>query len=181
MTLYAFNGKRPGLGESVFVAPSARIIGAVRIGRESSVWFNTVIRGDMDAITIGQNTNLQDLCVCHTDRGIPLVIGDRVTVGHGCVIHGCTIEDDCLIGMGAIVMNRSVIGKGSVVAAGSVVLEGTVVPPFSLVAGTPAAVKKSLEGDDRAAQGIRAAAGIYTANARDFGSSDLFYPIDEQG
>ncbi len=112
MTLYAYKNTRPRIHASVFIAPTAQIIGNVDIGRQSSVWFQTVIRGDLDKINIGERSNIQDLCTCHADENIPLNIGNGVTIGHRSVIHGCSIEDECLIGMGAIVMNRAVIGKG---------------------------------------------------------------------
>lgn len=144
MPLYAFKAHIPLIHPSVFVAPSAQIIGNVRIGTDSSVWFQTVIRGDLDAIAIGEKTNIQDLCMCHADEGIPLTIGCGITVGHRCVIHGCTIGDGCLVGMGAVIMNHAVIGEGSVIAAGAVVLENTVIPPHSLVTGSPERSKRPM-------------------------------------
>ncbi|HCY87278.1 MAG TPA: gamma carbonic anhydrase family protein [Desulfobacteraceae bacterium] len=181
MTLYAFKHNRPKVHESVFIAPTAQVIGEVRIHRNASVWFQTVIRGDMELITIGENTNIQDLTMCHADEGIPLTIGSGVTVGHRCVIHGCTIEDDCLIGMGAVVMNKAVIGRGSIVAAGAVILENTVIPPFSLVAGSPGKIKKTYSESDSALNSIRNAADIYVANARAFSEDELFFPLSSTG
>lgn len=142
--IYEIVGSRPEIHESVFLAPTSSVMGRVRIGERSSVWFGSVLRGDTEDIVIGKETNIQDLSVIHADPGAPAIIGDRVTVGHRCIIHGCIIEDDCLIGMGAIVMNRSRIGKGSVIAAGSVILENTEIPPYSLVAGIPGKVKRTL-------------------------------------
>lgn len=144
MSLYTLTGHTPQVDGTVFVAPGAAVIGDVRIGKNSSVWFHTVIRGDSDSIVVGEGTNIQDGTVCHADPGSPLVVGNGVTVGHRCVLHGCTIEDDCLIGMGAIIMNGAHVGRGSIIAAGSVVLENTVVPGFSLVAGGPGKVKRTL-------------------------------------
>lgn len=138
-----FDGIAPEISPSAFVAPTATLIGDVGIGAGASVWFGSVLRGDRDRIRVGQNTSIQDLTVCHTDEGMPLTIGSGVTVGHRCVLHGCTIEDDCLIGMGAIVMNGAVVGRGSVVAAGATILEKTVIPPFSLVAGVPGKIKRT--------------------------------------
>ena len=177
MPLYAFKTHTPLIHPSVFVAPSAQIIGNVRIGQESSVWFQTVIRGDLDAITIGEKTNIQDLCMCHADEGIPLTIGHGITVGHRCVIHGCTIGDGCLIGMGAVIMNHAVIGQGSVIAAGSVVLEKTVIPPWSLVTGSPGRVKKTYDNPEQLAQSIRTMSESYLESARSFLSPSTFYEI----
>lgn len=143
MPIFSFNQDRPVIHDSVFVAPGAQILGEVSIGSESSIWFNSVLRGDTDRITIGERTNIQDLSVCHADEGVPLTIGNGVTVGHRCILHGCTIEDHCLIGMGATIMNEALIGKGSIIGAGAIVLEKTIIPPFSLVVGSPAQVKKT--------------------------------------
>ena len=143
MPVYQLDGTQPSIDESVYVAPSAEIIGDVKIGKLSSAWFNVVIRGDTSPIRIGNETNIQDLTMCHADPGKPLTIGDRVTVGHRCIMHGCTIEDDVLVGMGAIIMNGAVIGRGCIVAAGAVILEDVVIPPYSMVAGSPGKVKKT--------------------------------------
>ena len=145
MSVYKFNESIPQLTKTTFVAPSANLIGLIKIGENSSVWFNSVLRGDMEMITIGEETNFQDLSIGHSDPGFPLNIGNRVTVGHRCITHGCEIEDDCLIGMGAILMNGVKISRGSIIGAGSVVLEGTNVPPFSMVAGIPAKVIKTYD------------------------------------
>lgn len=177
MTIYTFRERQPEIHASAFIAPTAQIIGDVRIGQDASVWFQTVIRGDMDRISIGRGANIQDVCMCHADEDIPLNIGEGVTVGHRCVVHGCTIEADCLIGMGAVVMNRAVIGNGSVVAAGTVVLEKTVIPPYSLVAGSPGKVKKTYQDRDDILGSIRRSADIYVANARWFSDADMFYPV----
>jgi carbonic anhydrase/acetyltransferase-like protein (isoleucine patch superfamily) len=139
-TLITVNGLTPALDESAFVADTAVLAGDVRLGRGASVWFGCVLRSEVEAITIGEETNVQDLTVVHTDPGSPVVLGNRVTVGHHVVLHGCTVEDDALIGMGAVVLNGAVVGRGAVVAAGAVVTQGTVVPPMSLVAGVPAKV-----------------------------------------
>jgi carbonic anhydrase/acetyltransferase-like protein (isoleucine patch superfamily) len=128
-----------------FIASGVQIIGKVQLGEYSSVWYNAVIRGDINYIKIGRETNIQDNCVLHVTHELPVIIGDRVTVGHGAVIHGCVIEDDCLIGMGAIILDGARIGKGSVIAAGAVVRERMDVPPHSLVMGVPAVVKRTLD------------------------------------
>lgn len=149
MIIESYEGKRPELAPDVFVAPGAVIIGDVTIREGSSIWYNTVIRGDVGSVTVGRNTNVQDLCLLHMTTGTSdLVIGDEVTVGHRVVLHGCTIEDRCLIGMGAVILDNAVVGAGSVVASGAVITERTVIPPNSLVVGMPAKVKKTLtEGE----------------------------------
>ena len=145
MSLYTLDEATPEFTEMTFIAPDASLIGRVRIGAFSSVWFNSVLRGDMEHISIGDETSFQDLSMGHSDPGFPLIIGNRVTVGHHCVMHGCEVEDDCLIGMGAILMNGVKIGRGSIVGAGAVLLEGLQVPPFSMVVGSPAKVRKTYE------------------------------------
>jgi carbonic anhydrase/acetyltransferase-like protein (isoleucine patch superfamily) len=137
--LYAFDGKFPLVHESVFLAAGSRVIGDVEIAENVSVWFNSVVRGDVERIRIGRNTNIQDNVTIHvTHFSNPTWIGGAVTVGHGAVLHGCTVKDRALIGMKAVVLDRAVIGEESLVAAGAVVLGGTIVPPGMLVAGIPA-------------------------------------------
>ena len=145
--------KTPSIPESAWVAPNATLIGAVTLAEGASVFYGAVLRADVDSISLGEGSNIQDNVVVHGDPGKPATIGAMVSVGHGAVLHGCTIEDGCLIGMGATVLNLAVIGTGSLVAAGAVVLEGTVVPPGSLVAGVPAKVRRELTEEERA--GIR--------------------------
>ena len=137
-------GREPKIDGEAFVAPTASVIGDVTVEAGASVWYGAVLRGDVERIFVGAQANIQDNCTLHADPGFPVSIGQRVSVGHNAVVHGATVEDDCLIGMGATVLNGAVIGAGSLVAAGSVVLEGTVVPPRSLVAGVPAKVRRSL-------------------------------------
>lgn len=139
-----YEGIKPVIGKNVFIAPDAVVIGDVQIGEGSSIWYGTVIRGDMASITIGQDTNIQDNCTVHTDSDKPAIIGDNVTVGHNAVVHGCIVENDCLIGINAVVLSGASIKTGSVVAAGSVVKQGQVVEPYNLVAGIPAVQKKVL-------------------------------------
>ncbi|HNP15389.1 MAG TPA: gamma carbonic anhydrase family protein [Terrimesophilobacter sp.] len=146
--LIPFGGHSPVVDETAFVAPNATLVGRVSLGPESSVFYGAVLRGDTDQITLGARSNLQDNVVVHCDVGIPTTIGSGVSVGHGAVVHGCTIEDDCLIGMGATVMNGAVIGAGSLVAGGAVVLEGTVIPHRSLVAGVPAKVRREISDEE---------------------------------
>lgn len=138
---------RPEIDPTAFVAPSADVVGDVTIGPEASVWYGCVLRGDIAPIRIGARTNVQDLTVIHVDVGRPAVVGERVGIGHRAIIHGCTIEDDSLIGMGAILLSGAVIGRGSVVGAGAVVTEGTEIPAGSLVVGVPGRVVR--EVDDR--------------------------------
>jgi carbonic anhydrase/acetyltransferase-like protein (isoleucine patch superfamily) len=149
---------------SVFIAPGAIVLGDVEIGADSSVWYQTVIRADTERIRIGECTNLQDFTMVHADPGIPCSIGSRVTVGHRAILHGCVVEDDCLIGMGSILLNRVRVGAGSVIGAGSLLLEGSEVPPGSLVVGSPAYVIRPVEEAGRAR--IDRAWRHYVENAR---------------
>lgn len=139
------------MDESVFVAPGAKIVGRVKIGAGSSIWYNAVVRGDADTVVIGCGTNIQDNCSLHEDPGFPLVIGDRVSVGHNTILHGCAIGDGALIGMGSIILNGAKIGAGAVVGAGSLVLHGMEIPPGHLAMGVPAKVIRQL-GEDEAAK-----------------------------
>ncbi len=133
---------------TVFVAETATVIGDVTIGKDSSVWFSAVLRGDAAAITVAEATNVQDSAVIHVDPGIPATIGKRVTIGHGAIIHGATVEDEVLIGMGAIILNGARIGAHSIVAAGSVVPEGKEIPPNSLVMGVPGQVVRHVTEEE---------------------------------
>ena len=163
-----FKGATPTVPESVFVAPSAEIIGDVVIGSESSVWFGAVIRGDVHTIRIGARTNIQDNCIVHvtTDK-FSTFIGDEVIVGHGAIIHGCHIADRCLIGMGAVVMDGVSVGEGSIIAAGAVVAPGTKIPPRTLWAGVPARQRR--EVTDTEYESIIADAEEYIQCSRDYG------------
>jgi len=133
-----------------YVAPNATLVGEVHIGAESSIWYTSVLRGDMEPVHVGSRTNVQDGSIVHVDVGLPVRIGDRVSIGHRAVIHGCTIEDGCLIGMGAVILSGSRIGAGALVAAGALVREGTIVPPGVLFAGLPGKVLRDLTEEDRA-------------------------------
>jgi carbonic anhydrase/acetyltransferase-like protein (isoleucine patch superfamily) len=138
-------GRMPRIPSSVFVDESAQVIGDVEIGEESSVWMSVVIRGDVNWIRIGRRSNVQDGTVVHVmTKTHPTVIGDNVTIGHGAIVHGCTIENQCLIGMGTILLNGAHVGTGSIVAAGTLLVEGMEVPPRSLVMGSPGRVKRAL-------------------------------------
>jgi carbonic anhydrase/acetyltransferase-like protein (isoleucine patch superfamily) len=141
----AYKDHHPQIPKNSYIAPGAYVIGQVTIGEESGVWFNTVIRGDVNWIKIGARTNIQDLSVVHVDSGgWPTQIGDDVTVGHRVIIHGCTLADRVLVGMGAIIMNGATIGEDSVIGAGSLVTENTVIPPRTLALGSPCKVKRDL-------------------------------------
>jgi carbonic anhydrase/acetyltransferase-like protein (isoleucine patch superfamily) len=157
----------PNVHPSVFLADGAKIIGNVEIGEHSGVWFNAVIRGDVNVIRIGSRTNIQDNAVLHvTTATAPLNIGSDITIGHSALLHGCTIEDCCLIGMGAIILDRAYIHKHSMIAAGAIVLEGFNVPEGMLVAGIPARIKRPLTEEEK--QFIRQSAGNYVSYAQEY-------------
>jgi carbonic anhydrase/acetyltransferase-like protein (isoleucine patch superfamily) len=158
-TLIAFDNVSPTVDPSAFVAPSATLIGEVSLGVRASVFFGAVLRADRAVIVIGEGSNLQDNVTVHGDPGSPTIVGAGVSVGHGAILHGCTVEDNCLIGMGATVLGGAVIGTGSLVAAGAVVLEGSDIPPRSLVAGVPAKVRRTLTDDE--VESIRRNAATY--------------------
>jgi len=160
----ALGEQRPRVDDSAWVAPTATVVGDVEIGPDSSVWYSAVVRADMEQIRIGSRTNVQDGCALHSDPGSPLRVGDGVSIGHNVVLHGCTVEDDVLIGMGAVVLNGAVIGTGSLVAAGATVLGGTRVPPGSLVAGLPAKVRREMTEAEVA--DVRTNAEAYVGLAR---------------
>jgi carbonic anhydrase/acetyltransferase-like protein (isoleucine patch superfamily) len=145
-----YKDKHPKIDKNVFIAPTATVIGDVEITEGANIWYGTVLRGDTSFIRIGRNTNIQDNSTVHTDGNNPVIIGDDVTIGHNAVIHGCTIENRSLIGIGAVVLSAALIKTGSIVAAGSVVKEGQIVGPNNLVAGTPASFKKILSETDDA-------------------------------
>lgn len=155
----SYKGVSPRVAKSAFVAASADLIGDVEIAEDASIWFQVVLRGDIGPIRIGTHTNIQDGTVLHSVTGVPVNVGEWVTVGHRAVLHGCTVEDHCLIGMGAIVLNGARVGEGSIVAAGALVLENTEIPPGSLYVGVPAKLRRKLNDEDRAF--IDAHAGHY--------------------
>lgn len=143
--IIAFKGKSPQIGDRVYIAPNATIIGDVTIESEASVWFGAVLRGDLAPIRIGRATNIQDNCTVHTDLDKPAIINAHVTVGHNAVVHGCTVQDSCLIGMGAVILTGAEVGRGSIVAAGAVIGQDQRVGPHQLLAGVPAVAKKQLD------------------------------------
>lgn len=166
MTLYALAEVAPEIDDTAWVAPACHIIGKVALKPNSSVWFGSTLRGDNEWITVGKGSNVQENCVLHTDIGFPLEIGENCTIGHKAMLHGCTIGDNTLIGMGATVLNGAKIGKNCLIGAGSLVTEGKEIPDGSLVMGVPAKVVRVL--DDKAIAGLQASAEGYQANARRF-------------
>jgi len=147
--LLPFDGKNPILGRDVFVAPNATLIGEVELGDEASVWFGAVLRGDIGAIRVGPRTNVQDLACLHLTDGVSTTnIGADVTIGHGAILHGCTVGDGCLIGMGSILLDNAVIGAGSVIAAGALVPPRMIIPPRSLVKGSPAKIVREVSAEE---------------------------------
>jgi len=157
--IFEFEGKRPVIGKGVFVAPTAVIIGDVHIGDGSSIWYGAVLRGDENQIVVGSNTSVQDNAVLHTNNETATKVGNDVTIGHGALIEGCTIEDGAVIGMGAVVLEHAIVGSSAMIAAGSVVARGALIPAKTLAAGSPAVVKKELSGE--ALRAIEISAPVY--------------------
>jgi carbonic anhydrase/acetyltransferase-like protein (isoleucine patch superfamily) len=166
MSLYALGDDHPIVAVDAWVAPGCYIIGKVTLAAKSSVWFGTAMRGDKEMITVGAGTNVQENSVLHTDMGYPLTIGSGCTIGHKAMLHGCTIGDDSLIGMGATVLNGAVIGQGCLIGAGALITEGKVIPDGSLVMGAPGKVVRTLDAASLA--GLRASALNYQENAARF-------------
>ncbi|HWU28988.1 MAG TPA: gamma carbonic anhydrase family protein [Microbacterium sp.] len=173
-SVLALSDRAPQLAEDSFVADGARIVGAVTLGARASVWYNAVLRGDSAPIVIGADSNVQDNVSVHVDSGHGVQIGERVSIGHNAVVHGCTIGDGSLIGMGAVVLSGAVIGRGCLVAGGAVVLGGTEVPDGSLVAGVPAKVRRALTDEER--QGLIANAEIYLGHIDTHAAADSRHP-----
>ncbi len=166
MAIYELDGVQPKLGNGTWIADSADVIGNVYLADNASVWFGAVLRGDNEPITVGRNSNIQDLSVLHTDIGCPLTIGDNVTVGHKVQLHGCTVGDGSLIGIQSVILNRAKIGRNCIVGAGSVVTEGKEFPDNSLILGSPAKVVRTL--DQATVQKLQTSATMYVANAQRF-------------
>ncbi|HZV54430.1 MAG TPA: gamma carbonic anhydrase family protein [Rhodocyclaceae bacterium] len=162
MPVYAIGAKRPQIEDPVWIAPNATVIGDVRLARNVSIWWNAVLRGDNDPISIGEGSNIQDGSVLHTDIGVPLTIGANVTVGHMVMLHGCTVGDGSLIGIGAIVLNHAEVGRECLIGAGSLISEGRAIPDRSLVMGAPGRVVRQLTDEDVA--NMRASAAHYVEN-----------------
>ncbi|MFF9864453.1 gamma carbonic anhydrase family protein [Streptomyces sp. NPDC013953] len=155
----AVGGKEPDIDAKAFAAPTSVVVGEVTMAPGSSVWYHSVLRADCGPIVLGADSNIQDNCTVHVDPGFPVTVGERVSVGHNAVLHGCTVEDDVLVGMGATVLNGAHIGAGSLIAAQALVPQGMRVPPGSLVAGVPAKVKRELTDEER--EGIKLNAAMY--------------------
>lgn len=166
MPVYQLGEDRPQIGEDVFIAPNAQVIGRVRLGDGASVWFGAVIRGDNEWISIGEATNIQDNAVLHSDIGAPLTIGAGCTIGHAAIVHGCTVEENVLIGMGATILNGARIGRNSIVGAGALVTEGKEFPDNSLIVGAPAKAVRSL--DAATAEKLKESARHYRSNGARF-------------
>ena len=166
MAVYEVDGKTPQVDSTAWIADSAQVMGHVTLGPDASVWFGCVLRGDTESMTIREGSNIQDLTVMHADHGLPLTIGKHVTVGHKVMLHGCTIGDESLIGIGAIVLNGARIGKNCLVGAGSLVTEGKEFPDGSMIMGTPAKVVRQLTPEQ--IEGLRLSAQHYIDNARMF-------------
>jgi carbonic anhydrase/acetyltransferase-like protein (isoleucine patch superfamily) len=156
----------PEIEESAWIAPNATVIGRVRLGAEVSVWYSAVLRGDLETIEVGARSNIQDGCVLHADPGFPLTVGAGVSVGHNAILHGCTIGDDVLVGMGATILNGAVVGPGSLIAANALIPEGARIPPGSLVAGVPGKVRRELGAEEQ--DRIRLNATVYLANTAQY-------------
>lgn len=163
MAIYELDGAAPRIADSAWVADSAQVMGNVELADDASVWFGAVIRGDTETIRIGRRSNIQDMSVLHADVGMPLTLGDDVTVGHKVMLHGCTIGDGSLIGIGAVVLNGAKIGKGCLVGAGSLVTEGKEFPDGSMILGSPARVVRQLTPEQL--EGLRMSAMHYVSNA----------------
>lgn len=166
MAIYELDGEAPQLGKGVWVADSAQVIGQVTLEENVSVWFGTVIRGDSEKIRIGRGTNIQDASVLHADEGVPLTIGENVSVGHKVMLHGCTVGDGSLIGIGAVILNHARIGKNCLVGAGSLVTEGKEFPDGSMILGSPAKVVRQLTPEQM--EGLQRIAAHYVENAERF-------------
>jgi len=163
MALYELDGVAPQLGTGAWVADSAQVIGNVQLGDNASIWFGAVLRGDNETMTIGRNSNVQDQSMLHSDPGSPLTVGENVTIGHQVMLHGCTIGDNSLIGIQAVVLNNAKIGRNSIVGAGSVVTEGKEFPDNSLIFGSPAKVMRTISDEDAAR--LRHGCDHYVKNA----------------
>jgi carbonic anhydrase/acetyltransferase-like protein (isoleucine patch superfamily) len=163
---YSLGKRRPNVDDSAYIAPGAHVIGNVNLQQGSSVWFNAVIRGDMDTITVGKDTNIQDGSVLHTDADVPLTLGTGVTVGHKVMLHGCIIDDYSLIGINAVVLNGAKIGKYCIIGANALITENMEIPDFSLVVGSPGKVVKTL--DKNVASKLEASAAHYRDNAQHY-------------
>lgn len=179
MTIYRCGEHEPVIGQKVFIAPNAQVMGEVTLGDHSNIWFGVVARGDINKIKIGENTNIQDLSMLHVVGDTPLIIGNNVTIGHKVTLHACTVEDNCLIGMGATILDGAVIGKNSLVAAGSLVPPGKIYPPGSFIIGSPAKVKRELTTEEKEEYGNHYK--TYIKNKEKFLSCEYFEEVERHG
>ncbi len=164
--IHSFLEYQPKIKDSVFIAPGAQVVGRVELSDDVGIWYNTVVRGDVDVVIIGPRTNIQDGCVLHQDEGAPLIIGADVTVGHMALLHGCTIEDQAFIGMGAVILSGAKIGSGAMVGAGSLVLQGQEIPPGMLALGSPAKVIRELSEEEK--ESFKQMAARYMKRAKEY-------------
>lgn len=169
--VYSFKNYTPKVKDTVFIAPGARVVGRVELDDYVSIWFNSVVRGDIDIVKVGRCTNIQDGCILHEDAGYPLIIGKNVTVAHSATLHGCTVEDGAMIGMGAVVLSGAKIGKGAMVAAGTLVLQGQEVPSGMVAMGSPAKVARELSEKEKLR--LKEIAEIYVKRAQIFKGQNM--------
>ena len=162
----SYKGKKPVIGKDVFVAENAVLIGEVTLGDQANIWYSAVLRADEGSIVVGEGSNVQDNATLHTAKDFPVVVGKRVTIGHNAIVHGCTVGDDTMIGMGACVLNGAVVGKGCLIGAGALVKEGQVIPDYSLCVGVPAKVVRTL--DEKGVEGIVKNAEMYVELGKEY-------------
>lgn len=175
--IYRYMQNIPEVDKSVFIAPNATLIGRVKVGRGASIWFNTILRGDINSIEVGNDSNIQDNCVLHVTLEHPVKVEERVTVGHGVILHGCTVKSDCLIGMGSVLLDGVLINEGCLIAAGAVVSPGTHVPANSLVMGIPGKVVRKLEPEEQ--QRMQTNWKSYVEYSREYQDPSIFDEITE--
>ncbi len=168
MTVYRLGDIEPECAATVWIAPTATVLGNVVLADDVGIWFGAVIRGDNELLSVGARSNIQDLCMMHSDFGFPLTVGEDCTIGHSAILHGCTIGDGSLVGMGATVLNGAVIGRNCIIGANALVPEGKIIPDNSLVVGAPGKVVRDL--DEKTAQFLKGSAAHYVENARRFAS-----------
>lgn len=171
MAIERYESYHPEIDPSAFIAASGDVIGRVKLGEESSVWYNATVRGDINEIVIGPRSNVQDSAVIHVSDDLPTIIGELVTVGHSAILHACTIKDEVLVGMGAIVLDGAVIGDRSIIGAGALVTGGTIVPPGSLVLGSPAKVVRTLSPEEQ--EKVKVWAEKYVAQSKKYSGREV--------
>lgn len=176
MMFYRYKNFIPEVDETAFVAEGARVIGNVKIGADTSIWYNAILRGDEDRIEIGNRCSIQENTMCHLYEGYPLIVEDDVTVGHNAIIHGCHIKKGALVGMGATILDGAVIGENSIVGANALVPNGKVIPPNSLVLGSPAKVVRELGDADR--ELLRISVEVYVRNAREYRDKEIYEKLE---